>query len=500
MKKLKKILALAVTASMVMSFAGCSALNLGNKTASEIEDAATSYMELLISGKYEKAAKLVKDGEDAITAAELDDDHMAVLEALLATTEFEIEDADGEKEKSGKCTVTVTVADIEDAVANAEGTTSEDIVAAIADADTVEESFSLKFTYDDEWLIKDASPVTSYYIDAANGVEFSALSEDAALEFVDAHFATLVDGDLAALYEMADVDESYEEWMDEYNSNPMIPFFMAVLSTLDYECEVEEAGDDYVNIAVTGTMTDPQACIDVAFDDEVYAASGAYGMFGDDNMENPALQILTDNLNASINTISDTADCYWLYEVTVDEDGNLQMEEIDSNNPLENAEFGSNDFEGRDEELILMSLEYALEHGMCTQEQYDELMALYGGTPAGASYYEINEGSDFWRLTVYSDDTATTEVDAYHIGDAGFFITFQTVAYYDAGSTISVTLEMEGRGVIYEGTSAPLEANHVDSGYAFITAEGGIQAGEYDLTVIGYNGEVFAVVHFVVAD
>lgn len=499
MKNFKRIIATTIAASMVMSLASCSALT--DKTADEIEEIATSYMENLVAGKYDKAAKLVDGGENDFAAAELDDDHMAILDAMFAATEFEIDDVEGKKEDSGKAKIIIQVPDLAAAIEDADSSSVDDIVAAIEDADKSEEEVTLKFTYDDEWLIKDDDAVTSVFISSVENAEFGGLSEAAALEYVNARFDAIMSGDLEAMYDFADHDEypTFADFEADANNQQLLDFMLNVFSTLDYSSYVFDSTDEYVDVYVEGTIVDVQQVMENGITDDVMAAVMAYSLFSDS--PDGAMGYMVESLNGAVGSVSDRADVTFTYRVTADENGELSAEKVDGNNPFEDMEFDSSMFEGREMELMALALTYALDNGLCSADEYEQYQAYISGgevvdVPEGA--IDVQQGSDFYRIYFYSDRDRTQEVEGYTTESNGFHIVFRTMGYYDMTDTYSCSLVNEEGTELFSG-SANMNENSCDTGYIDIDADSGIPAGIYVMTIIGCNGEVFATVTFNVA-
>ena len=110
-----KLVGLILIASMTLSIASCDKFSSG-PNADDVLDVVANYIDLLKGGKYSKAAKLTKSGDDLISDMKLDDESQEFLDKIIATSEYEIEYVDGTKNESANCTLDLTVVDGDDAI------------------------------------------------------------------------------------------------------------------------------------------------------------------------------------------------------------------------------------------------------------------------------------------------------------------------------------------------------------------------------------------------
>ena len=160
----RKLVSVALTASFVLSMAGCSFLD---KSKDEVLDVADSYAKNLAACNVSKLVKgTVKDlkddqdtWEEILTFSEGDlytDDAAAALSAIAGTIKYEIDEESVEasgKKGEGSVDVVFTIADYEALLDDEDLTKIEDFVEAVEDADTKEIEITIEFEKDDDtWL------------------------------------------------------------------------------------------------------------------------------------------------------------------------------------------------------------------------------------------------------------------------------------------------------------------------------------------------------------
>lgn len=503
--KTKKITAVLLAGSMVLGATGCDALSFLDKSADEITEVADTYMDELSSNKYEKAAKSVKDEEDGFAALELDEDHQAVLDALVATTEYEISDAEGKKGESGKCTITITTADMEACLENAASSSAEDVIAAIEDSeDTVDEDITLKFVSDDdEWVIKDASDIVDYYADQVADLDFSSLTEESAIEYMTEVFES-ADGDVdlaASLWSSTSMDESLDEYIEESGlPENYTALLSAMYDTISYELTAGEVTEDYIDINASYNMTDATIAMADAIDDEFIAEVYACSVFtSSDNIDAVRQSVQESFIDTAIEifpSVTDTVEGSATYRVTMNDDGELQYEVLSiSDMDVAMDDIDLSEIASDPMEYVEPALDFALENGLCTQEEYDAYMAqLTGeteqGDAAGNTITTITEGDDFYRVEWYSDADETTSCESYSANSAGIYFKIRTWAYYDAGTTMTCTISVGDQQVYTETYTNPEDSN--DTAHFAYTPTGNLQAAVYTVSVTGYDGTLLA--------
>ncbi len=156
-----KIGCLAVSASMVLSVAGC----LGGKAKTEVIEAAESFAEAVKKGDPAKIIKLTTEKKDSDVAAGLTlilsedtytDEQNQFNSAVAKTIEAEVDEesvkVDGD---SAEADIVFTIVDYEKALKDGEFEDIDGVLDAIKDCeDTKEITFSAEFEKDDdEWLI-----------------------------------------------------------------------------------------------------------------------------------------------------------------------------------------------------------------------------------------------------------------------------------------------------------------------------------------------------------
>ncbi|MBR4494833.1 MAG: hypothetical protein IKP14_08995, partial [Clostridiales bacterium] len=384
----------AVTAASVLalSFTGCSLL--GGKDKAAIEEVATSYIDYIKDGKLNKSADLVVDEEDYFQENAFPVQQEDLLSAVLASTEFTVENIEVKKD-SGSADIVFTMPDL-DSIAD-EGYSFEEFLDAVGDIDdTVEETVEFEFSKDGEdWLIEGDSTedLYNFFLGIGEGIEFSGLSESAALEAVDTFMAYLAQGDVNGVLSMspegADIFDSLDDFTEALGSDNtvMSNLFSSYFSQVDYESSISSVSEDAIVVSLTGTAPDAEPAITAAVQDHnvivpIYAdyieslVSGNYdtvaltGEILDAVSTAVAQTTLTTAYNASVT-------------VTADDDGNLYCD------PTEDGSFFY-DFEfpevADSSELMVEALDLLLEQGRISQSDYNSFMTSMGGTPAAGDY------------------------------------------------------------------------------------------------------------------
>ena len=433
----------AVTAASVLalSFTGCSLL--GGKDKEAIEEVATSYINYIKDGKLNKSADLVVDEEDYFQENAFPVQQEDLLSAVLASTEFTVENIEVKKD-SGSAEIVFTMPDLE-SIAD-EGYSFDEFLDAVGDIDdTVEETVEFEFSKDGEdWLIEGDSTedLYNFFLSIGEGIEFSGLSESAALEAVDTFMAYLAQGDVNGVLSMspegADIFDSLDDFTEALGSDNTVisNLFSSYFSQVDYESSISSVSEDAIVVSLTGTAPDAEPAITAAVQDHnvivpIYAdyieslVSGNYdtvaltGEILDAVSTAVAQTTLTTAYNASVT-------------VTADDDGNLYCD------PTEDGSFFY-DFEfpevADSSELMVEALDLLLEQGRISQSDYNSFMTSLGGTPAAGDYdvteVPVIEGDD-----LYSYD--------YTVADDMIYVNVRTWAYYDTGDTFGYDVEING--------------------------------------------------------
>ncbi|MBR6960720.1 MAG: hypothetical protein IKH76_09615, partial [Clostridiales bacterium] len=366
-----------------------------------------------------------------------------LLSAVLASTEFTVENIEVKKD-SGSADIVFTMPDL-DSIAD-EGYSFEEFLDAVGDIDdTVEETVEFEFSKDGEdWLIEGDSTedLYNFFLGIGEGIEFSGLSESAALEAVDTFMAYLAQGDVNGVLSMspegADIFDSLDDFTEALGSDNtvMSNLFSSYFSQVDYESSISSVSEDAIVVSLTGTAPDAEPAITAAVQDHnvivpIYAdyieslVSGNYdtvaltGEILDAVSTAVAQTTLTTAYNASVT-------------VTADDDGNLYCD------PTEDGSFFY-DFEfpevADSSELMVEALDLLLEQGRISQSDYNSFMTSMGGTPAAGDYdvteVPVIEGDD-----LYSYD--------YTVADDMIYVNVRTWAYYNTGDTFGYDVEING--------------------------------------------------------
>ena len=433
----------AVTAASVLalSFTGCSLL--GGKDKAAIEEVATSYIDYIKDGKLNKSADLVVDEEDYFQENAFPVQQEDLLSAVLASTEFTVENIEVKKD-SGSADIVFTMPDL-DSIAD-EGYSFEEFLDAVGDIDdTVEETVEFEFSKDGEdWLIEGDSTedLYNFFLGIGEGIEFSGLSESAALEAVDTFMAYLAQGDVNGVISMspegADIFDSLDDFTEALGSDNTVisNLFSSYFSQVDYESSISSVSEDAIVVSLTGTAPDAEPAITAAVQDHnvivpIYAdyieslVSGNYdtvaltGEILDAVSTAVAQTTLTTAYNASVT-------------VTADDDGNLYCDPTDDGSFFYDFEFPE---VADSSELMVEALDLLLEQGRISQSDYNSFMTSMGGTPAAGDYdvteVPVIEGDD-----LYSYD--------YTVADDMIYVNVRTWAYYNTGDTFGYDVEING--------------------------------------------------------
>ena len=494
----KKVMSIVTATSMlVLSVSGCSLL--GGKDRQAIEDAATGYIDAVNAGKFNKSLKFVEDEEDFFQENEIPSDQADLIAAVMGASEITVENIEAKKDQ-GSADIVFTMPDL-DEIAD-EGYSLDEFIDAIEDIEgTVEETVEFSFVKDGEdWLIE-ADSTEEYYnflMSIGEGIEFSGLSETAALETVDTLVNLLREGDLQGVAaicgetEELDFSDLEEEGMDV---NSIINVFSAYYTGLDYTSEVTEVTEDAITVSLTGTAPDAQTAIEETFSDPDTVApllADVYESYlnGDNGDMSAAYSSVYSLIGESI-VSADTIPYSSSVVVTADEEGNLFAE------PADDFIF---DFDSIDigtmlssDEAVMAAFDLLLEQGRISQSDYDMYTAAYGGgssttvtSSSGITLEVLETGSDF-----YLSDYSITNDDVE--------ILVRTMAYYNTGDTFTYDLTVNGEEYA-SGATFEMDDDMDDRIEIEIPYENS-PAGVYDLTVYDYEATtVLAHIVLTVAD
>ncbi len=480
----KKVMSIVTAASMlVLSVSGCSLL--GGKDRQAIEEAATGYIDAVNAGKFNKSLKFVEDEEDFFQENEIPSDQAELIAAVMGASEITVENIEAKKDQ-GSADIVFTMPDL-DEIAD-EGYSLDEFIDAIEDIEgETEETVEFSFVKDGEdWLIE-ADSTEEYYnflMSIGEGIEFSGLSETAALETVDTLVNLLREGDLQGVAaicgesEELDFSDLEEEGMDV---NSIINVFSAYYTGLDYTSEVTEVTEDAITVSLTGTAPDAQAAIEETFSDPDTVApllADVYESYlnGDNGDMSAAYSSVYSLIGESI-VSADTIPYSSSVVVTADEEGNLFAE------PADDFIF---DFDSIDigtmlssDEAVMAAFDLLLEQGRISQSDYDMYTAAYGGgssttvtSSSGITLEVLETGSDF-----YLSDYSITNDDVE--------ILVRTMAYYNTGDTFTYDLTVNGEDYA-SGATFEMDDDMDDRIEIEIPYEDS-PSGVYDLTVYDYE-------------
>jgi len=172
--KLKKCMALSVSAVMLFSFALTSCSALQNEDEKAVTAATEDFFEELKDAKSSKLAKLLSEdaaeSEEALTlmaALDAEGDVADVFRDSLEKLSFKVKDVEAsEDDEEGSVDVELTFVDVEAVLDDLDDDYDiDDLADAIEDAKTTKETITLEFIYDDDWLVDDLKDLTELIVD-----------------------------------------------------------------------------------------------------------------------------------------------------------------------------------------------------------------------------------------------------------------------------------------------------------------------------------------------
>ncbi|MBO4243019.1 MAG: hypothetical protein J5883_07045, partial [Clostridiales bacterium] len=265
-----------VIASMPMSVAGCSSM----KDRQAAKDITTEYLDAVIAGKFDKAAKCVEDGEDAVSALEIDTLTAQIIDAVMKNASYEIGDVNMMSHKE-EYNLTFEFSYVEPEDVFDEEMDVDEFLDALADADDFsEETFTFEFVEDDdEWLITSDSTedLAEFILALSDGIEFKGLNETTAVALVEQYYDDLGSGNISgamAIYKSEDYTQ--EEIMEELaivgitdDSTEFADYMEAVMSRSEISTEVTEVEDDQITVVATVESPDVNQLTEYLYTEDV---------------------------------------------------------------------------------------------------------------------------------------------------------------------------------------------------------------------------------------
>ncbi|MBR1797919.1 MAG: hypothetical protein IJ757_07940 [Clostridiales bacterium] len=439
--KAKKIVGIVTTvAVLATSLSGCALL--GGKDKAAIEEAATGYVDAIRDGKLKNSKKYVVDEEDYFQENELPSQQQELVNAVLEASSYEVEDVEVNKTKAS-ANVVFTMPDLE-SIAD-EGYSFDEFIEAIEDIDDeVEESVSFSFVKDGEdWLIK-ADSTEDFYeflMGIGEGIEFSGLSEAAAIEAVDTFVDYLRDGDLESAIAISSSDTDINDYQSQMSmfGDAVVGVMSAYFSNVEYTSEVTETNEDSITVALTGTAPDAANAIQAAFADVDTMApvmADVMEALNDGGDLNSAYESIFAVASSAVQSADSTAYSTTAV-VTADEDGNLQVD------PGENFFFDMdaiNIDEALDsEELMMATYAILLERGSITQAEYDAITGNSSSSGSDITVIEVETGDDYFSSSCYTS-----------VRGIEFIVV--TWDYYNTGDTFDYEVSYNGTDDFITGT------------------------------------------------
>lgn len=542
MKKFTKTTALVLSLSMASSIiAGCD-LPFGNKDNKAVEEAISSYMDNVIKAKFDKAAKsLVEQDEDEDEESEsfkalyeaLDDDGADIMDAILATTSYEISDieADSDDEK-GKAKLVITTVDLGAVVEDLDDDYEpSDLIDAIEDCkDTTENKIKLSLVLDDdEWLIESDSDIADCYFSMVEDADISfgpSLTEEGIKSYIDECFDSISrgeyeeyinndDGFISSFGDFSDSDS--QELMDKFKE-----FLGKYFSKISHETIVNSIDEEAMKAYCTINTTVPCATDIVASltnNHDFLVTFMAYSIAGlevdFDNLDAPTLIKIIDGMIQGTDSAS-TENLSAEVTVYLDEEGEMHCDGISD------CLFGEADSDSMgepdlsDDELLQLmqdAVEYAYDNALITEDQYNEYSTYFTGSTTGsgdtgsatgtetgtatgtAEGYDENGlplpniqgngfmyylGADLFSIVMVDGDVPISEV---HAGDTTLSFEVTTIGTYPAGKTY-VVLAYGPNFTEDNNVFAITSTEETDTFFMTVMPEGGLQSGEYTLCLV----------------
>lgn len=560
-KDLKKALALLITASLAVGSIGCSLTDSkkGGKAdkkaeAEAVEDVVSSFMDYVIGNKASKASKLVVDGEDVIAAAteDLDENELAIFNAILDYVEYEVSDAEGNPDKEeGSATVTISVPVVE-----VDGCSSMDeMMDLIEDADLNEEEVSIDLEYDDDYLIEEdsAMDILDVIVDAACDsasclvitepvqtapsetelVETTATPTPAAeatptpassgnITDADAEGAIAAFDEFIATAATGDITAANALTYNTDDESDVAAFGSALIATyfsgFDYTAEVASISGNTVTLNVTGTAPD----IAGAFSDMLLQenlsrvmAESLYAQLNNmelDDMQAELMGFVADVLVNGMNSRSSAPLNTTVEMINVNGEWKL----VEGSGLMPDMEDAVN-MDGVSEEdqlaAVIGGLEILHEENRISEEDYALYSALLnpdglGGDgrepgetdaadiPADALVGESNtyiEGDSNDLFIMRFEDADGWSVGSYDTGVEAIFCHVTTMGYYPDGEfTYDVYRDGE-----YLTTNTTAIGDDTDEVYMNYGSEDGVADGDYAFVLYDYEADTILAICYV---
>ena len=382
-----------VIASMPMSVAGCSSM----KDRQAAKDITTEYLDAVIAGKFDKAAKCVEDGEDAVSALEIDTLTAQIIDAVMKNASYEIGDVNMMSHKE-EYNLTFEFSYVEPEDVFDEEMDVDEFLDALADADDFsEETFTFEFVEDDdEWLITSDSTedLAEFILALSDGIEFKGLNETTAVALVEQYYDDLGSGNISgamAIYKSEDYTQ--EEIMEELaivgitdDSTEFADYMEAVMSRSEISTEVTEVEDDQITVVATVESPDVNQLTEYLYTEDVMVplyAEVFYQMFyGDPEAMDlsAAMGIVYTTMTDHMDEVEGTTTTETIFYVMEDEDGELYLTSDNAAESFTGGETFDSAFDASDEDMqqyISQAFDLLLEQGRMSQEDYDLYSAIF---------------------------------------------------------------------------------------------------------------------------
>jgi len=277
----RKITSLILVAAVLATpLSGCSKNDKTAKAEKAAEETVTGYCDNLIAGKIDKNNELVVNGDDKVASMMSTAEYPSLIEAILLNSSYEIIESDISTDSGkGDITVSFTTIDVSSLLTDSGLIPDEEtFIGTINDVAgderfMVTEELTIKVKeVDEDWLItgKGTEAFADYLLSLIDGIHFSKVSEDEAVDYVSEYFDLLVAGDLDGAAAMTDPTAELIPDNDA-TSTELASLYLSRIT--DISCESVNATYEWVTVSVSATAPNiNEVAQSVAVDEAFFSA------------------------------------------------------------------------------------------------------------------------------------------------------------------------------------------------------------------------------------
>lgn len=527
-----KVIAALIASSMLLGLTSC---NVAKDVydEDEVTEVVTQYFKLIKKGKFDDAAELTTQNKDAFKYGKLDKDEAAILDALVATTDYDIHKVKESDVYEAEVKLEINLVSVSSAADYLGSSYSvDDLIDQFDDTDeTFGSTITITVEYDEdreEWLVSSpgASDIAQIYnedIDEAD-LSFSKSSgkdgkdgkdgeddkdgkgDDKAeiLPFSEENCNAAMDDRIAYTLGLT-IEDMYN---NELKTNPDITmeefvgdnqaiydFLLDSLHLTTIEYEVNEIGDNYIIYSYIAYVPDTQDLSDYFLQsDEMVALMGDMLITPVFDDEKAVDQIMATLLNY-VHSEPEYRNYYGSATATYNpETGGYDISGIEevTSQLVPNLDFSNTLM--MDEAFLTRVADYLYDNGKIGEEQYQ---AYIEEAQRLGACIQVQPGSDYYDFTLYEDENFTYVTKIYKEGDPGIYMIFETQNNYNYDDTFTITVTYND-AVIVNNHLSYCGRNRCNEGK--IKLSGPLKAGDYVITITGYNGEEFATISITVIE